>query len=345
MLNVGIIGATGYAGQELIRLLHGHPEVRLKKLMSESFKDMPLHHVYRNFFGHLDQLCLPIDYETAADGLDVLFCALPYGVLMAHMTEELLGRVRLIDLGVDYRLMDVGEYRACYGKEHLTHHLSTRFVYGLSEWNERAVASASHIANPGCYATAMELALLPLLSEGLIEPDIVVDGKCAMSGAGRTLSLGTHFTEANDSTKPYKITKHPHRLEMQKAASLFAGTSVNLTFVPHMVPMQRGLLVTCYATPQAPLSRRVVQDAYQARYDSCPFVCVLDEGMYVETKWVRGSNMCHINFEIDEENNRLIVMAAIDNLVKGAAGQAIQNLNIMCGYPQDTALTAVPACL
>lgn len=345
MIKAGIVGATGYAGQELIRLLHGHPEVEIVKIISETYKDKKYSYVYRNFTGISHDICSDLDYEAVADGTDVLFTSLPYGVLMEKLNEDILNNVKVIDLGVDYRLMNSAEYKQYYGKEHKSIHLSSRFTYGLSEWNEKEIQSAENIANPGCFATAIQLALLPLIKEKIISDDITVDGKCALSGSGRTLTIGTHFVEANESVKPYKITNHPHKIEAQKAIEYFSDEKVKITFVPHIVPMQRGILVTCYTKPMAEINHEFIGNIYEKYYGDKPFVHMLERGMYVETKWIRSSNMCHINFEVDEQDNTLIVFAAIDNLIKGAAGQAIQNLNIMNGFPQDMAINHVPTCI
>jgi len=345
MIRAGILGGTGYAGQELVRLLYGHKEVELTKIMSRSYPEQDFSQVYRNFIGLLKEQCRAIDYPTVADDIDILFTSLPYGVLMEHLTGEIMDNVKIIDLGVDYRFMDEDDYLKYYGKTHASIQLANKFVYGLSEWNEPAIRQSDHIANPGCFATALELALLPLLKEKVIETSIIADGKCAVSGSGRTLTLGTHFVEANESAKAYKIIDHPHTQESVKAVEYFTKEQIDLTFVPHIVPLQRGMLVTCYTTLKQDSSYEAIRRLYDNYYSDKRFIQLLDRGMYVETKWVRNSNMCHINFEIDQSNNRLIIIAAIDNLIKGAAGQAVQNMNIMFGLPQNTGLDRVPTCI
>jgi len=345
MIRAGVLGGTGYVGQELIRLLHSHTGVTLAKIISKNYAKQDFSHVYRNFLGHIAMPCEDMDFHSLADGIDILFTSLPYGVLMEHLTEEIMDQVKIIDLGVDYRFMDEREFLAYYGKNHPSMHLSDRFAYGLSEWNENCIRGASHIANPGCYATAMELALIPLLKEDMIGESVLVDGKCSVSGAGRTLSLGTHFAEANESVKAYRITNHPHARECVCAVKHFTGREIDLTFVPHIVPMQRGMLITCYANLREGADVGDVRHVYGKYYGDKPFVEILDPGMYVESKWVRNSNMCHINFEVYPSNRRLIVVCAIDNLIKGAAGQAVQNLNIMFGLPQRTGLEGAPTCL
>ena len=345
MLKVGVLGATGYSGQELIRLLQGHREVCVKKILSESYPGWKFSFVYRNFAGLRDDVCEELNWDTLTDGIDVLFSALPYGVLMEHLTCDMLQKVRLIDIGVDYRFMDREEYFRYYKKEHRSIELAKEFTYGLSEWNEAAIRKARHIANPGCYATAVQLALLPLIREDVIDTDIIADGKCALSGAGRTLTVGTHYVEANESTKVYKMNNHPHGLEAARGIRLFSGKNVKLTFTPHIVPMQRGMLITAYASLKNTADDGEIRRIYDGYYGGKPFIHLLDKGIYVDTKWVKGSNMCHINFEINRDTNKLIVAAAIDNLVKGAAGQAIQNMNLMFGYPENTGLDFVPVCI
>ncbi|TCT16274.1 N-acetyl-gamma-glutamyl-phosphate reductase [Natranaerovirga pectinivora] len=345
MLNVGILGATGYTGEELIRLLHNHPNVMIKKILSTSYKDKKYNFVYRNFVGFNEDICQELDWDTLVDGIDLLFSALPYGILMAHLTEDMLKKVKIVDIGVDYRFMDKESYKKYYGKEHQSLHLTDEFVYGLSEWNEEAIKEAKSIANPGCYATAMLMALIPLIKEALIDKDIIADGKSGLSGGGRTLTIGTHYVEANESMKAYKLNNHPHVIEVQKGIEFFTGETIELTFTPHIVPMQRGLMVTLYTKLQKKLDYESVKEVYSKYYGSKPFVQILDKSIYVETKWVKSSNMCHINFEINEETNRLIIVVAIDNLIKGAAGQAIQNMNLMMDFPENMGLNYIPVCI
>lgn len=345
MLNVGILGATGYAGEELIRLLHSHPNVTIKKMMSNSYKDRKYNYVYRNFIGYNEGICQELNWSTLVDDIDLLFSALPYGVLMENLTEDMLNKVKVIDIGVDYRFMDKDEYKKYYGKEHTSIHFKNQFVYGLSEWNEEEIKCARNIANPGCYATAILLALIPLIKENIIDKDVIADGKCGLSGGGRTLTVGTHYIEANESMKAYKLNNHPHGIEAQRGIEYFTGESVALTFTPHIVPMQRGLMVTVYTKLKKKTNYESIKEVYRTYYASKPFVQILDKSIYVETKWVKNSNMCHINFEINENTDRLIIAVAIDNLIKGAAGQAIQNMNLMLGYPENMGLNYIPVCI
>lgn len=345
MLRAGILGATGYSGQELIRLLQNHKEVTIKKIISNTYKEKQYKFAYRNFVGFNEDICQELDWSTLTDNIDILFSALPYGVLMENLTYEMMQKVAVIDIGVDYRFVDKHTYKAYYGKEHKSIELADKFIYGLSEWNKDQIKGTRYVANPGCYATAIQLALLPLVYEDVVEMDIIVDGKCGLSGGGRTLTIGTHFVEANESMKAYKISNHPHGFEAKKGIELFAGKNVNLTFTPHIVPMQRGMLITAYSQLKNKINHERIKEIYDKYYGTKQFIQILDKGIYVETKWVKNSNMCHINFEINEETNKLIVVAAIDNLIKGAAGQAIQNMNIMQGYPQNMGLTYVPICI
>jgi N-acetyl-gamma-glutamyl-phosphate reductase len=312
------------------------------RLYSENNKEARFDFLYRNFSGFSDISCVAIDYARLAEEADVIFSALPYGALMERLDAEILDSVRFVDMGVDYRLADPALYQKCYGKEHKSIGLAERFTYGLSEWNRANIAGARHIANPGCFAAAIELALLPLVASDVIEDDVIVDGKCSLSGAGRSLSLGTHFAEANESVKPYKILSHPHRYEAERAVAMFSGRAINLTFVPHIVPMQRGILVSCYARARQRTDYGEIRGVFGECYAGEPFIRILDRGMYVETKWVRNSNVCHINFELDEDGRGLVVFAAFDNLVKGAAGSAVQNFNIMCGFPETMGLETIP---
>jgi len=345
MIRAGILGGTGYVGQELIRLLHNHSHVELTKIISDSYSGKSFSSVYRNFTGLTHHQCQGIDYASMPDDIDILFTALPYGILMEHLTAEIMDKVKIIDLGVDYRFMNAEDYLNYYGKTHASIQLANRFTYGLCEWNDTNILKSSHIANPGCFATAIELALMPLLRENLIDESIIVDGKCSVSGSGRALTLGTHFAEANESVKAYKITNHPHTRECAKAFEFFTKKQIDLTFVPHIVPMQRGILVTCYTRLKQRFDDDTIRRIYHDCYADKQFVQILDKGMYVETKWIRNSNLCHINFEINPSSNQLIIIAAIDNLIKGAAGQAIQNMNIMFNLPQNTGLNLVPTCI
>ncbi len=345
MIKVNVLGATGYIGSELVRLLYGHKEVELIRLVSESYKEASFDSIYRNFKGFQDKICTELDFDAVFSDVDLVFSCLPYGVLMENLTKERMEKVKIIDLGADYRFMNQAEYKEYYGMDHKSIELSSSFVYGLSEWNEEEIKKANYIANPGCFATNMELALLPLIKEGVLENEIIVDGKCGLSGSGRKLTLGTHFAEANESVKAYKIINHPHEFETRKAIEALGHKRIQLNFVPHILPMQRGMLITCYSRLKERLNEEQIRKIYQKYYAHKRFIQLLEQGMYVETRWVKNANMCHINFEIKEEGNQLIIVSAIDNLIKGGAGQAIQNMNLMFGYPEEMALEMVPTCL
>jgi len=344
-MRIGILGATGYVGQELVRILSGHKEAEIVKVYSDTYQNQDYAKIYRNYTGVQPMKCQAVEYETIGEGIDVLFTALPYGVLMQHMNQEILNQVRVIDLGVDYRFQEKALFLKYYGKEHESMELVSQFVYGLTEWNRKAIKHARHIANPGCFATAMQLALLPVWEAGIINERIIVDGKTSYSASGRTLTVGTHYAEANESVKPYKIRKHPHEAECMLGMELFVQQRPKVMFVPHIVPMQRGLLVTCYTELKQPMTEKEVRSIYEKYYGKEAFVQLLDPGMYVETKWVRNSNQCHINLTVDEEGSQLVIFAAIDNLIKGAAGQAVQNMNLMFGIHEETGIDFLPNCL
>lgn len=345
-IKVGVVGAGGYAGHELIRILMNHKNVSIEKIFSSAKILDDYKFRYRNFFGKDEMKFEEINWETMGEEIDVLFTAMPYGILMKHLNEDILKRVKIIDLGVDYRHMSKEEYKKYYRSDHESFHLADRFIYGLSEWNRVDIKEAEHIANPGCYATASELALLPFIKENLIEYNgIIIDGKCGLSGAGRNLSLGTHFTEANESTKAYKVVDHPHRLEIKKTIEMITGKEIEILFTPHIVPMQRGLLVTIYCRLKDGVCEEHIKDVLDKYYGEERFVHILDEGMYVETKWVKSSNNCHINFKVDDDTGMVVIMASIDNLIKGAAGQAVQNMNIMFGFNENESLDFVGNCL
>lgn len=345
MLRVGILGATGYVGQELFWLLSQHPGVKIVKIYSDTYQNKSYASIYRGYTGRNSERCLPIHYETLTDGIDVLFTALPYGVLMKHLTQEILNQVRVIDLGVDYRWKDRGLYRKYYQEEHQSMELAEQFVYGLTEWNREQICSARHIANPGCFATVMQLALMPMWKENLIEENLIVDGKTSYSASGRTLTIGTHYAEANESVKAYKIRVHPHEMECMLGMQQFSTRKPHVMFVPHIVPMQRGLLITCYVTLKNRMTEEEVRKVYEKYYQEEHFIQLLSQGMYVETKWVRHSNQCHMNVTVDEEESHLVITAAIDNLMKGAAGQAVQNMNLMFGFREEEGIDMLPASL
>lgn len=344
MVSVGIIGVSGYGGGELARLLARHPEVQVTHVVSETYAGQPLARAFRGFAGtRLGELiCQRFAVGTAAKAADVLFLAQESGAAMKAAPELIsLGR-RVVDLSADFRLRDVDTYERWYKIEHLAASLLRDAVYGLPEWNRQYIEGARLVANPGCYPTATLLALYPLLAAGWIEPrGIVVDAKSGISGAGRSkFGLDYHYAEANEAVKPYNIGgAHRHVPEIEQELSVAATPAhVTVTFSPHLVPQTRGLLATCYAILAREATTEQILDALQAAYRNAPFVVIREPGDYPSTKDVQGSNFCHIGARVDARTKTVTVVSAIDNLVKGAAGQAIQNMNLMLGLPETTGL-------
>ena len=343
MIKVGIIGSTGYAGAELVRLLLQRNDVRILWFGSHSYIDKNYADVYRNFFKLVDAKCLDDNLDELAGMVDVIFTATPQGLCSSLVSEEVLKKVKIIDLSADFRIKDVATYEEWYGLEHKSPQFIGEAVYGLSEINREAVKKARILANPGCYPTCSVLSIQPALRAGLIDPSsIIIDAKSGTSGAGRGAKVDNLYCEVNESIKAYGVTTHRHTPEIEEQLSYVAGTKVMVNFTPHLVPMNRGILVTAYANLTRPVSYDEVRAAYDECYKDERFVRVLDKNLCPETRNVHGSNYVDVNFRIDERTNRLIMMGAIDNLVKGAAGQAIQNMNIMFGLPEETGLLQVP---
>lgn len=343
MIQVGIVGATGYAGQELLRLLMQHSECEVKYITSRSYVGEHFSNVFGNFVKIAEDKCIEKEMVELAKEVDVLFIALPHGIASANINNKLLSLTKVIDLGADYRLKDINVYDQWYKTEHKSSDLLEEAVYGLSELKRETIKEARLIANPGCYTTCSILSLTPLLKESLIDTDsIIIDAKSGVTGAGRGLDLGLHFSECNESIKAYKLAAHRHTPEIEQELSVAAGEDITLTFTPHLVPMNRGILITAYAKLKDNYSYQDIKGAYEKYYKDEYFIRLLPEGTYPETKWVKGSNFCDINFIVDQRTNRIIVVAAIDNLVKGAAGQAVQNMNIALGLPEKTGLEYIP---
>lgn len=352
MIKAGIIGATGYAGGELVRLLTAHPEVEITWYGSRSYIDKKYYEVYRNMFQIVDDKCLDDNMEELAEQVDVIFTATPQGLCASLVNEEILSKVKIVDLSADFRIKDVKTYEAWYGIEHKSPQFIKEAVYGLCEINREAVRGARLIANPGCYPTCSTLSIYPLLKEGLIEPStLIIDAKSGTSGAGRGAKVDNLYCEVNENIKAYGVASHRHTPEIEEQLGLAAGEEVLLNFTPHLVPMNRGILITAYASlkkerrpdgTQVCPSYEKVKAAYDKYYDKEKFVRVLDKNVCPETKWVEGSNYVDVNFKIDERTGRIIMMGAMDNLVKGAAGQAVQNMNLMFGMHEAQGLELVP---
>ena len=342
MIKVGIIGATGYAGGELVRILMGHKEAEIVWYGSRSYIDQKYADVYRNMFQIVDAKCMDDNIEALADQVDVIFTATPQGFLASVINENILGKTKIVDLSADFRIKDVKVYEKWYGIEHKSPQFIEEAVYGLCEVNRDKVKGARLIANPGCYTTCSILTAYPLAKEGIIDMrTLIVDAKSGTSGAGRGAKVPNLFCEVNENMKAYGVASHRHTPEIEEQLGYASGENVTISFTPHLVPMNRGILATEYATLKKDVTGEEVKAIYDKYYADEKFVRVLGEGVCPETKWVEGSNYVDINFKIDPRTNRIIMMGAIDNLVKGAAGQAVQNMNLMFGLPETEGLELV----
>ncbi len=342
LIKASVIGATGYAGVELVRLLARHPHVTLVEATSESYAGRRLNQVYPHLAGWGEVTLGETDPERVAAGSDVVFLALPHGLAMNMAPRCLAAGARVIDLGADFRLRDAAAYGRWYGCEHAAPALLDEAVYGLPELWREEIRGARLVANPGCYPTASVLGLAPLLASGWADPaGIVIDAKSGVSGAGRSPSLKVHFAEVNENLRPYNIAgAHRHTPEIEQALGRLAGVPVVVSFNPHLVPMNRGILATIYVTLRRRRSLEELVALYRDRYGGEPFVLVMEAGCLPETKHAQGSNLCLIGLALDERAGRLVVASVIDNLVKGAAGQAVQNMNLMFGLPETDGLDA-----
>ena len=348
MVKVGIIGATGYAGNELVRLLMGHKDVEIKWYGSRSYIDKKYAEVYQNMFEIVEDNCLDDNMEELASKVDVIFTATPQGFLAGVLTEEILSKVKIIDLSADFRIKDVKTYEKWYKIEHKSPQFIEEAVYGLCEINRDKVKGARLIANPGCYTTCSILTAYPLVKEGLIDPDtLIIDAKSGTSGAGRGAKLPNLFCEVNENMKAYGVTNHRHTPEIEEQLGYAAGKEIVVNFTPHLVPMNRGILATEYATLNKKADGTLptyeeVKAVYDKYYKNEKFVRVLEKDICPETKWVEGSNYVDVNLKIDERTGRIVMMGALDNLVKGAAGQAVQNMNLLFGFDEAEGLNLVP---
>lgn len=348
MIKVGIIGSTGYAGAELVRLLMNHKEAEILWYGSRSYVDQAYASVYRNMFELVEDKCLDDNIEELASKVDVIFTATPQGYLAGVLTEDILNKVKVVDLSADYRIKDVATYEKWYGIEHKSPQFIEEAVYGLCEINREDIKGKRLVANPGCYTTCSILTAYPMVKEGMIDANtLVIDAKSGTSGAGRGAKLPNLFCEVNENMKAYGVASHRHTPEIEEQLGYAAGEEIVINFTPHLVPMNRGILVTEYAK----LNKKAdgtyptydeVKAVYDKYYKEETFVRVLPKGECPETKWVEGSNFVDVNFVIDERTGRIILMGALDNLVKGAAGQAVQNMNIIFGLLETEGLMMVP---
>ena len=340
MVKIGIAGASGYTGLELIRLLAGHPEAELTVLTSETFQGQNIAEVFPSLNGVVDLKLRPLDDSITQD-CSVLFLALPHIAAMDKLPAYLQSDCKTIDLSADYRLKDPKDYSDWYSVIHTHPELLEQAVYGLPELHRQAIQTARFIANPGCYPTSVILALAPLLKTGWVDlSSIISDSKSGVSGAGRKPSLSTHYAEVNEGIIPYGLAAHRHTPEMEQELSALAGKPVRLTFSPHLVPMTRGMLSTVYINLTESISDEKLVEHYRSFYKNKYFVRVLNPGIFASSQHVRSSNFCDIGLKVDSRNQRLIITSALDNLIKGASGQAIQNMNIMLGLDEKMGLTA-----
>lgn len=343
MVKVGIIGSTGYAGQEIVRLLLGHKHVEIVWYGSRSYIDQKYYRVYQNMFQLVDAVCMDDNMEELAEQVDVIFTATPQGLCASLVKEEILKKVKIIDLSADFRIKDVSTYEEWYKIEHQSPQFIEEAVYGLSEINREQIKDARLIANPGCYPTCSTLSIYPLLKEGIIDGNtVIIDAKSGTSGAGRGAKLDNLYCEVNENIKAYGVASHRHTPEIEEQLSYAAGYPIHINFTPHLVPMNRGILVTAYGSLKKEVTYEEVKAVYDNYYDNERFVRVLDKDVCPQTRWVEGSNFVDVNFKIDPRTNRIIMMGAMDNLVKGAAGQAVQNMNLLFGFPETEGLLMAP---
>ncbi|HHW46686.1 MAG TPA: N-acetyl-gamma-glutamyl-phosphate reductase [Clostridiales bacterium] len=340
-IKVGIIGATGYAGAELIRLLLKHPKLEIVALGSKSFEGTALPDVYPAFRGFCDLICE--DNDAVIQKSDVVFAAVPHGLSQKLAFECYSKSKYFIDLGADFRLEDEEDYKAWYGLEFTHTELHKQAAYGLPELFREKIKGSKIIANPGCYPTSIALGLFPAIKQGLIDTDsIIIDSKSGVTGAGRNPTTTTHFAQCNENFNPYKIAEHRHTPEIEQTLSSAASKKVKVTFVPHLLPVNRGILSTMYASLKPGVSGDKIRQVYNDFYSNEPFVRVLPKGKTADIRSVRYTNICDISLHIDPRTSRLIVVSAIDNMVKGAAGQAVQNMNIILGIKEQTGLELIP---
>jgi N-acetyl-gamma-glutamyl-phosphate reductase len=338
MIRCGVIGATGYAGSILVTLLVGHPEVEPVYLASHSYVGKRYSDIYPSMVGYCDLPLQEEDLEEASTFCDVLFLALPHTLASQKVTQQILDRTVIIDLGADYRLHDVDVYEAWYQCKHASRELMSQAVYGLCELHREAIRKTNLIANPGCYTTCSILTLAPLVGEGLIDPSsIIIDSASGVTGAGRSEKTANLFSEINESYKAYGVTNHRHTVEIEQELSILNREPLLVQFTPHLVPMNRGILSTCYADLKEGVAEKEVAEAYEKWYKDEGFIRLMGSNL-PETRYVHSTNTVAIGWKVDPRTKRVVALGAIDNLVKGAGGQAVQNMNIRFGLDEATGL-------
>ncbi len=342
MLKVAIVGASGYTGVELIRLLSNHPEIEITAVTSEQSAGKSIAEVFPSLSGVFEKTLEHISIEEISAKADLVFTALPHQKAMDYVPKFLELGKKVIDLSADFRIKDAATYGAWY-EEHKASELLKEAVYGLPELHRTEIKNARLVANPGCYPTSAILALAPLLKNGLIDASsIVIDSKSGVSGAGRSVTQDTHFTEVNEGFKAYRVGEHRHTPEIEQELSILAGSQITVSFTPHLLPVNRGILSTIYASVKADVTEDSILRIFDEFYAEERFVRVYPKGSFPNINNVKGSNFCDIGVKLDKRTNRVVIVSAIDNLTKGASGQAIQNMNIMYGFPEDTALRGLP---
>jgi len=342
MIRAAVVGATGYAGAELVRILAGHPEVVITALTSRQYAGVDFDSIYPSMAGVMTQKCQAFDVDQVCKKADVVFTALPHKLPMEIIPAIVEKGCRVVDLSADFRFADPALYESAY-QPHMAKQLLSESVYGLCEVFAKQIASARIVGNPGCYPTSVLLPLIPLLKAGLIDPaTIIADSKSGVSGAGRSPGITSLFCEVAESFKPYKVAAHRHEPEMEEVLSMVAQKPVDITFVPHLVPMSRGMQTTIYANLVRGAGENDIRQCLEQYYQGRRFVRIAKDSRPPDTRNVRGTNYCDIGFAVDIANSRLVLMSAIDNLVKGAAGQAVQNMNLMWDLAETTGLAAVP---
>ncbi len=346
MIKVGIIGSTGYAGEELVRLLLQHKEAEIVWYGSRSYVDEKYASIFRNVCEIVPDVCKSDDLETLAKEADVIFTATPQGYLAGVLNDNILANAKVIDLSADYRIKDVSIYEEWYKIEHKSPQYIPEAVYGLCEINRGKINKDTRlIANPGCYTTTSILTLYPLVKEGIIDPNsIIVDAKSGTTGAGRGAKVPNLYCEVNENIKAYGVLTHRHTPEIEEQLGYACDKDINIIFTPHLVPMNRGILVTAYANLAKDVDYDTVKAVYDKYYKDEKFVRVLEKDVCPETRYVQGSNYVDVNFKLDSRTNRIVAMGALDNVVKGAAGQAVQNMNIIFGLDEDEGLKQIPMC-
>lgn len=340
-IKAGIIGATGYAGEELLRLLLTHPSVEIGGISSVSFEGQQISAVYPALAKWCDMVL--VDEDTVIENSEVIFASLPHGLSEDKAKKCLSKGKKFIDLGADFRLYEEADYKEWYGLEYHEKALHDEAVYCIPELHRDLARDKKLIGNPGCYPTSIALGLAPVAKAGLIEMDqIIIDSKSGVTGAGRGLSQKTHYPDCNEAFSPYKVAEHRHTPEIEQTLTGLAGEQARITFVPHLLPVNRGIVSTIYAPLKEELTAEKLHQLYTECYQNEEFVRVMPLGETVNLKNVTFSNNCDISLHLDQRTNRLIVVSTIDNMVKGAAGQAIQNMNLICGLPENTGLKLIP---